>query len=274
MRKLSLASWAIIAFIAIGFLVSLPVTWAYVPPAAFIVKTFVSKHNTGKGVLIRSNLKIEDLPSLKILHLYHADHGILRSTLLDEGGQVIYRHQKALTITPVSFDVPVDAIGALLLDSRSRQVIQFLKRKKLLAAEEVKPSEGTAPFLARWNKTIAWVLRPLPDRSQVPQLWIEKDTFLPLRWKGQQEIEFQNYRPYKDFFYPRVISGFTGSSALEEKKIFFKEEVTDLRVNPPELAEFDKPSARIESHGEFTSSAESLSSSARSAIQRYFDEVQ
>lgn len=283
MRKTSLASKATVAILAVGFLVSIPVTWAYAPPAAFIVKTSASKHNTGKGVLIRANLKIEDLPSLKITHLYHADRGILRTTVLDEAGQVIYRHQKALTTHSVSLDVPVDAIGALLLDSRSRQIIQFLRRKGMLAAEEGKESEAPSPFLARWNKTVAWVLSPLPtdstekvNRSQGPQLWIEKDTFLPLRWKGQLEVEFQNYRPYKDFFYPRLMSVFTSSSVstLDDKKILLKEEVTDLRVNPPELAELEKPSARVDSLGEFTSSAESLSSSMRSAIQRYFNEAQ
>jgi hypothetical protein len=260
-------------------------TWAYVPPAGFIVKTLVSKRELGKAVRIRSALTVFDAETaeqshFKLSHVYFSATGTLRSTLSDENGLPLYHSELQSRGSSVALNVPAEAIAVLLLEPQWTQVVKALRKQGVripsLAIPEnsAQPVEGDvesgvmpestllkAPiqpsaFLARWNKAIAWVVG---DRKNGPQFWVEKDTFLPLRWANKTEIEFQNYKLFKDLPYPRIIT------LSENKKQLFKEELIELK----DLSSVEKE--RKEAALGFTETGKDLPASLRALVQRYFE---
>ncbi len=69
----------------------------------------------------------------------------------------------------------------------------------------------------RYNDTICYVIgKPRKKNSEVPGLWIEKNTFLPLRYvveKNSQQVEFvyKNWKQVSKTFYPMQIHIFLNS---------------------------------------------------------------
>lgn len=268
--------------LTIGFLGLLPDARAYVPPAGFILKNVAAQHGNVSGARIRSSLvlfkseKSDDSETteaqFKVIHVFHSESKKMRSTLLDETGREVYRFERTLSPSSLSLNVPAQMVGAILLDSHPRFLTQVL-RKEGIEISEGSGSTSEQVFLARWNKAIAWVFGERGDDS-VAQLWIEKDTFLPLRWRGETDIQFENYQSQKDYFYPRVIRGFVranGKTALEDRKPVFKESLIELKLNPAELSKVSNSGDRSLSETGLTDFGNSLSPGLKARIQLYFE---
>jgi hypothetical protein len=123
--------------------------------------------------------------------------------------------------------------------------------------------------LNRWKGTVAWVLgrKVAQDtREFTPQLWVEKDSFHPLRMvfpAGREDIvdvRFEGPRLYRGFAYPRAVSvyGRDGSSWLRDEAI-------DVTIN----AKPEENETVIENG--FTGAASSVSSSVRALITKYYE---
>lgn len=246
-----------------------PSALAYIPPPSFILKTLAAKHQSEKGLRVRSNLLIRNQTQFKLVHLYHSGSGILRTTLVDEAGQIVYRFNERMNSNAVSLDIPIHAIGTLLMNARLSQLVQVLRKNGVTLSEELNGVAIDPTFLSRWNKTIAWVIGE--RSSTAPQFWVEKDTFLPLRWKGAREVQFQEFQSFKSLPYPKKILILNGTQASEVEQVLLKETLVELKLDPPELAELEKGSALHESVDGFTNAAQSLSPQIRSAIQGYFE---
>jgi hypothetical protein len=86
--------------------------------------------------------------------------------------------------------------------------------------------------LTRWDNTIAWVIG---DRDSASQLWVEKDSFLPLRLMYSSDanekidLQMEHYRTSRQFFYPRMI---TWEKA--DKQPILQAEATELGIDQPE----------------------------------------
>ena len=89
----------------------------------------------------------------------------------------------------------------------------------------------------RWEGTVAYVIgAQYPDESK-PQLWVEKSSFLPIRWifqvdhpsVGQDRVEFR----YKDWqqtegaWYPGLIE------IIQGKGLSRRIDLQDIEINPP-----------------------------------------
>ena len=90
--------------------------------------------------------------------------------------------------------------------------------------------------LTRWNAAVAWVIGGSKDGD--PQLWIEKDTFLPVRLIASPQPEsdpvdltFEGTRYYHEFPFPKAIV------AVKRKAPLLRDEVIDVSL-ALETAEF------------------------------------
>jgi len=92
----------------------------------------------------------------------------------------------------------------------------------------------TATSLGRYKESLYYIIgAQYPDES-VPQIWLKKDSFLPVRWIIQsgnaesvrREVLFNNWRQYNNSWYPTEIQFVT------DDQMSRKIEVTGLTVNP------------------------------------------
>lgn len=271
--------------------------WAYIPPSGFVVKTLASKHGGVKGVRVRglvTAMENEQPTSarLKIVTVYQAESGTLRSVASDEANQKLYVFEKKLDALTEPLLLPIRAVGSLLMDSQPARLIETLRKHGLAVSQPIEPApplgkdeaekaasaekaqektpkkeekEKEEITFSRWNRTVAWVLAKNPKEGGNPQLWIEKDTFLPLRVLDDsgRELTFENYKHIREFPYPRLIS------RVDDKKLVFKEEVSEVAVNPAkDLAELKTP---VQTG--FTEAGNAASSELKDLIRKYYEAV-
>lgn len=260
---------------------------AYVPPSSFLIKTIASRRAAPKGVRARTVVTgIEaDQPTsayFKVTTIVLASKRILRSFALDDSGQQLYVHERKLG--DESGELSPGAVSAeILFDSDPERVTEVLRRagvpvtRPVPPAPAVSPTPGARPaatptaetsqaetmFLSRWKKTVAWVIGPRRDFQS--QLWIEKDTFLPVRWiwngSDAHELQFESYRFTSEFPYPRA------TQYVEGGKVVFKEELTDVSVNPTaDIKALQNPVTPG-----FTEAGNNAPGTVRDLIRRYFE---
>src|SRR5204862_483067 len=118
----------------------------------------------------------------------------LISRVYDDAGRELYATERKFPeFTPLS---------ALLFETHAETLIREMARGGLPVKEDEKESERAtdAEDIRRWQNTLAWVIGP----GSSDQLWLEKDTFLPLRYltdkPDTQEIRFNGYRFYDKYF--------------------------------------------------------------------------
>jgi hypothetical protein len=105
--------------------------------------------------------------------------------------------------------------------------------------------EPEQEFLGRWKDSIAWVISKKPVDRFNSQLWIEKDTFLPVRlvvsqWATQDgyDLSFENYR--RDFAFPRTLSLSRGDdgTVLKSQVLDISASLEGLKLERPTAAGF------------------------------------
>jgi hypothetical protein len=219
-RKSSLV--ALILFLAIA--ASESKSWAYIPPAGFLMKSLARKHAGYKRIRVKSEVIALDSGGqptgvrFKEQLTYLPASGTLRSSALDEAGASLFEVTRQ--------DSSLSAAALLLFESRSAHLVEYLKSLGLPIPTESEltalPSEderhaAESEHLARQGHSVAWVIEKsaqAPSSSQlVPQLWIEKDTFLPLRLvaalgKGENilnDVRYDGFRTYSEFPYPKTV---------------------------------------------------------------------
>ncbi len=208
--------------------------FAYIPPSRFIAKMIARKHDGIKGIKIRTQvMSFEDgKPTStrfdEVTVLDYETH-VLKSWVYDSGGTEIYEVEKrGNSFTPTD---------ALLLDSRASEVVRVLKDNgiPMLNEEEILASKDEPEWVSRWeaegNLKIAWVI----GMKKGPELWVEKDTFLPLRLLIDQDIRFSDYRFHKEFPYPDTIKLFKAVSTKGNGSILypaFEAKTEEVTVDP------------------------------------------
>lgn len=226
---------------------------AYIPPARYILHTYAKKHIGFTAVQIRSSVTaIEDSKPTATHFIevtrYDAVTASLKSWVLDDAGNLLYMAEHRTANIPAS--------ASLLLADSSLQMSQALTRTGVSlkhfeepdpnippANVQPEPSDGTQ--LKRWNKRIAWVLGvPVTATSSMnsASLWVEKDSFFPIRLVGTAgetqatfyDIQWDDYRYYQQFPYPRTaVLYFGGSSSADSnsatpKSPYLRADLTDV----------------------------------------------
>ncbi|MEK6579273.1 MAG: hypothetical protein AABZ55_08625 [Bdellovibrionota bacterium] len=271
MRK-PLFSWVMLISV-----VSMQQALAYIPPTQFITKMMGDKHGGIKKVRVRSEVIAveEDHPStgyrFKETTVYDGVTNTLRSWATDAAGNDLYGVIRGVTNMPAGV--------AILFDSNSAQLVAALKGKGIPVKtqedfagidDEATRSIKEATSLARLGSTVAWVIGP---RGESPQLWVEKDTFLPLKLiyafpSGYQgDVRYENYRFYREFPFPRLIQ----VSKKPNGPVVLRDELIEVTVTRDENSQEYK--APVKDVVGFTAAGNSAPDGVKDLISIYYGSV-
>jgi hypothetical protein len=206
---------------------------AYVPPSEYIVKNWVKKHSGAKQLKVLSTITAysSDKPTpihFKSITLYREDTKIIRSWATDDHDQLLYglEHEASSASSPAKLLLTAD-LNEVLKTLQEVGVPLKTETELLNLRTEKQRRDAEEVSLVRWNNSIVWVLGNANSRQEPesPQLWFEKDLFLPVRYffraaSGSElyELRFDNYKFTREFPYPRgiTLSKKTGGIVLAE----------------------------------------------------------
>ncbi|MGK5089931.1 hypothetical protein WDW86_20460 [Bdellovibrionota bacterium FG-2] len=258
--------------LALSFLVPV-VSHAYIPPSKFIVNTIVSKRKSLKVVETHSKITAWEgekaLEGISVNHILALDvqRGVLRSLLTNSEGLLLYSIERkiaewgpvsSLQLSPLHKEV-TGTLKEYGIPIRTEEELALMKDEQERHSSEVE-------FLSRWQGRVAWVMGA---KKAGAQLWVEKDTFLPLRLMVSKageayDVRFENYRYYKDIPFARLLvltpAVPTGSSKI------IKEELSDISINPASTLPELKASP---GHG-WTEQGRAASAEVREMIETYY----
>jgi hypothetical protein len=244
--------------------------WAYIPPSSFILKSLTAKHSGIKGLRIRSMVTVMDGEKpgnvhFKAVTYFNPATETLHAYAYDDRNQKLYaieRRPETQSAAAALLFWHDDRNLAIVLKARGIPVRSEEDLLKMKDEDERRSSEEE--HLMRWNSAIAWVIGGTKDGDA--QLWVEKDTFLPLRLiAGPQpdsdlvDVQLDGQRYYHEFPYPKTIT------AIKRKQPLFKDEVQDVLV-ASETSEF-----RSTPMPGLTEAGNSASSALRELVQKYFE---
>jgi hypothetical protein len=243
---------------------------AYVPPSQFILKKIAVRKTDLKTARVRSTVVAWDgekptFTRFKEVISYHAATRTLRSVALHDVENVeLYVEEKR--------GVALNPLELLLFDSQLKTLTDGMKAAKLpvraeeellrLGTEEERRSVETSSF-ARIGGAFAWVIGR-KDKWD-PQLWVEKDSFLPLRliWNSEEgltDVRMEKFRFSREVPYPRVVTG-----ANKGGSVWMQAELAEFALNA-DLPELKKPASVMG----FTDAGRSSPGALRDFIQRYY----
>ena len=239
---------------------------AYIPPTHFIIKTLAAKHTGFKGVRVKSTVTAyegEKAVSTRFQEttFFDPSSGSLRSVAIDDAGKELYiaerKGSELLTGDALLFEPNGETLGKIL---RAHGVP--VQVGSLSTGEE-----QSNEWLTRWNAAIAWVIGfEKPNQKWKAQLWIEKDTFLPLRILLDQrenptELRFDNYRFYREFPFPRAV-------------MLVNKAGTALRAETSEVTLINEAKeSKSTGRAGFTDAGNSAPSSLRDLVRQYYEAV-
>jgi len=140
--------------------------------------------------------------------------------------------------------------GRIIADSETwvdyyKDIFFYRTRKDLVEKLENLGIKFSVTSLGRFNGEICFVLgAEYPDES-VPQLWVAKDTFQPVRWifkvsdalgvAEQKEIRYGDWKSHYKSWYPSKIEFFQGQNLIQSISVqrveinpSFNEDLFDL----------------------------------------------
>ena len=225
---------------------------AYIPPSAFVVRQMTQKKAGFKGLRVKSTViayEGEKPTGARFRETLSYDpvNFVLRSRALDEAGKELFVQERKLGPGENSFSSLVDR---LLLSSDPPGLLRVLGlfgipvktdgELESLPDEEARRAAEVSR-MTRYRGTVAWIFGGSKGNdAKAPELWVEKDTFLPLRLVAKSgdtllDATFQEYRFYREFPYPRVISVNPGTTPV------VRVELGEVVVGAEVAAEFKKP---------------------------------
>lgn len=196
--------------LALSLIFSAAVAQAAIPPSATIIKRLAAKHQTSKafiasGRLIQWEGEAPGAIQLKETLSYDPKTKLLYAQLHGIDGRVIYSVQRTLRgavppETPPTSWLMLSDDPESIMTALKNHLIPIRTESELLGfATEKERRDAELTRLGRAEGKIAWMIgpKPEPDLQDFPELWIEKDTFNPLRWKNSSaDVRFgkmQNY---------------------------------------------------------------------------------
>jgi hypothetical protein len=244
-------------------------SFAYIPPASFLIKNLAAKRKGLKSLKITSNVVGFDSGKptgahFKVVTIYEAANRSWRSSAYDDTGAELFSIQKRDGAIPLSEFVLFVSSPSELSEALGKAEIPVHE------AESPQPQASDVPAapsdnmtLKRWNGSIAWVIGS--DEKNSPQFWIEKDSFLPVRLIAKdQDVQYAKYRYSQDLPYPRMISLANKSGELQ-----FEESLSDFTVNSAN-AEKLAIAKDATADGVFTAVGDSAPSSLKDLIRKYY----
>jgi len=196
---------------------------AYVLPGPFLLKLMTQNLGIADRLLVTQKLVLhDDNPSFKFPKTF-------RSDIVSENIQRIRILSDSIVFTVVDgkiSDEPENSYDHYkdLILFRSREILQ---ERLLNLGVDVKVTS-----LGRFQGKPAYVLgAQYPDETS-PQVWLDKETFLPFRWimanNATQNLEvlYLNWKKLDQTWYPMRIEFFSNGNLVREIH------VQDIKVNP------------------------------------------
>jgi hypothetical protein len=245
---------------------------AYVPPSQYIINALSKKHAGFKGFRIRTEVVAMEYnqpteAKFKVIHTYNTEIQMLRSKAVNDAGQVLYILERPARQFSILNQLQFQSDGNVLAKAlREKDIPVLLEEESLKLDTEEKKRGAEKSHIARIKNTPVWVIGS--KDKDTPQLWIEKDTFLPLKAVFKQngswvEVQVEAYRYFREFPFPKSLSLYKdGSGPL------LKEDVLEVQVNP-DVNEFKNNPTSGESG--FTDAGNILPSSTRDLIRQYYE---
>lgn len=266
---------------------------AYLPPSDFIIRTLAKKHKGFHRIAVVSTVTGMDKGQPDALHfrahtVYLPSTGFLKSWATDDQGIPLYEVQARAPHLPLLVSLLFEANGGQVESHLKDGGIPIVTETDLSAIPTDQARQGfEKTMLSRWNSTLAWVIGAdgPKTRGTTPELWIEKDTFLPLRLLADlqpnqtpqpatptianpsstlDDIHLDNYGYFREFPYPRQITFFRAGNSQPE----YRDDVNDVQVDNG----FDASRLRINENG-FTESGNSVPGPLHEMIQSYYTAI-
>jgi len=165
--------------------------------------------------------------------LWFAFPEMFRAEIQTESTQRIhvYAREEVLTVVDGRIDTDTETRFDLYKD-----ILLFRSRPLLMHRLEHFGVDASVSSLGRFEDRVAFVVGAnYPDES-VPQVWIEKGTFLPLRWivtratgesrKDSLEVRYHQWHKASDTHYPKLIEFYQGTNLVRSIRL------NEIRVNP------------------------------------------
>ncbi len=247
-------------------------SFGYVPPSQYMVNKLAMKHGGFKGFKIKTEVMGMEFgqsteTKFKAIHTYYSEIQMLRSKAINDSGQILYSMEKPMKMFSVLSQLQFQSDGTALAKALKEKGVPITMEEELAKIDsEEKRRAVEKTYLTRWKTTPVWAIG-IKDKESA-QLWIEKDTFLPIKISYSNggnffEIQFESYRFFREFPYPRSLQFFKdGSGPL------LKEEVVEVMVNP-DTNEF-KNNPLSDTSG-FTDAGNVLPSATRDLIRQYYE---
>jgi hypothetical protein len=268
--------------VKVAALILLPtLAFAYVPPSQFIVRNIVNKRKDIKVVRVRSVVSTVEgdkagATRFTAVTLFSLPTSTVKAWALGDNSVRLYGIQRRAATLP--------SVVSVLFESRLSDLVRSLRESSIpvrtedelrAMKDEDERRSAEVEHLERWKGGTAWVIgRRMPPDSHdlTPQLWVEKDTFYPLRLiysikQGQEQgeiadVRFESTRSYRGFSYPRVTTVY-GRDGIP----WLRDEVIDITVNPKS----DDIEEAVD--GGYTQAASTITAPVKDLIEKYFGAV-
>ncbi len=237
---------------------------AYIPPSQFIIKTMVAKRPKPHSIRIRTTVTAMEAEKITVFHFKESTYFDLQSQTMksratDDSGKDLYYAEHPFRLSE-----------ELLFGSNPATVIHVLREAGILIRleneDEKEKTEMT--WLGRWKGLLTWVIGG--KKANEPQLWIEKDRFLPVRLRMSNsnpwaELQCEGYHFYKELPFPQLMTVLRNSD--EKESAFLQSELQDLVVNPDLM--INAPNTP----NHFTEAGNSAPEKVRELIRFYYSSV-
>jgi hypothetical protein len=226
-------SWTVIFCLAILALGQTALN-AYVLPGPYVLDLMTQHLGGGEGLLVTQKLLVYDSDSKSGLAEFNETlkfvfPGTFRSDIASEKVQRIHVLSKDGVLTVIDgkisaeSDSPYDHYTDLILFRSNKS----LQKRLLDLGVNVRISS-----LGRFQGDTAYVLGAQYPDEDSPQVWLDKNTFRPIRWimtrqpSQRLEVRYLNWQETNRVWYPMHTEFFLNGTLVRESY------VQDIKVNP------------------------------------------
>jgi hypothetical protein len=238
-RRFLAASLLIICWLMVCLAGTLQSSWAYVLPGPQLLDLTTKNLGRAKSLKVVQELTLYDSQTLteplvleEVLAFQFPNR--FRSEIKSPYGQQIHLYAAGEAIQII--DGHTTSHTAAFLDYY-KDLLMANTRTRLIDRLVVTGLRVDISSLGRFQQKPAFVVGAnYPDES-VPQLWIDKDTFLPMRWlvtgkleagiQDFQEIQYKQWYKTGSIYYPMLITIYVND--IRTRQI----NVKHIDVNPP-----------------------------------------
>ena len=211
--------------------------YAYVLSGPHILELMISKYGKAKRLLVlqkqtvfTSDAQADGIELKETVRYIFPD--IFRSDLRSQTGQRVHVLTKHDALTAIDGKIVIEPEAEF---DRYKDILLYHSREILHQKLNWLGVNVARTSLGRFQDKIAFVMgAQYPDES-LSQLWVEKETFRPMRWlmvkktpTGQPsvlEIQYQNWQLFADNWYPVQIT------FIENGRLVREIEVESVQVN-------------------------------------------